>query len=307
MIPLCSPTQAQLPTALALGSFDGLHAGHRSVINAITKEASAVPSVVSFWPHPREILYNETRLRLDLPSEKKCLLEPLGVKQLILIPFNKDLASLSAEEFIKEVLVNSLSAQHIAVGQNFRFGNNRQGDSNQLKEIASSLGIKVSIIPILEDSNGRISSSRIRNALSCGDLNIAKKILGRRYNFKGVVVNGKGLGKKIGWPTANLQIDGRKFLPQLGVYAAWTSISKENTRHPAIMNLGPQPTVDPLSPSVAEVHILDKDIDLLGKELVVEPIERLRSQTRFGSIDLLCQQISLDAVKARSILKEDSF
>ncbi len=188
-------------------------------------------------------------LIVDLPTEKTLLLKPLGIEQLVLVPFNKALASKSAETFVDEILVKTLHAKHIAVGENFRFGRNREGDISTLKKIGASLGIKISIIPILEDHHGRLSSSRIRKALNDGDLKEAKYLLNRPYTFRGTVESGKGLGKKIGWPTANLKIDGRKFLPSLGVYAAWAEISNKKERFPAVMNLGPQPTIDPNSSS----------------------------------------------------------
>ena len=302
LIPLCAPENAKLPTALALGSFDGLHLGHKKVIKAILKEPIGVPTVVSFWPHPREVLFGESRLRLDLPNEKTLLLEPLGIEQLVLVPFNKTLATKSAETFVDEVLVKTLQAKHIAVGENFRFGRNREGDISTLKKIGESLGIKVSIIPILEDENGRLSSSRIRKALNEGDLKHAKNLLKRPYTFRGTVEKGKGLGKKIGWPTANLKIDGRKFLPSLGVYAAWAAIANKKERFSAIMNLGPQPTIDQNSSSAVEVHLLDKEINLLGKELIIEPVQRIRIQKKFKNIEALSKQISLDAELAKEIL-----
>ncbi len=304
MIPLCSPKQAKVPTALALGTFDGLHAGHLQVIKAITKEGPGVPTVVSFWPHPREILFGESRLRLNLPEEKTSLLEPLGIKQLVLIPFDLNLASLDAETFIQEILIKTLKARRIAVGANFRFGRNRQGDSLALKEIAAKSKIDVSIIPILEDSQGRMSSSRIRHALKEGELKTAAKLLGRPYNFRGIVVKGKGLGRKLGWPTANLEVNGRKFLPGLGVYAAWVWEETKQLRLPAVMNLGPQPTINPHSPSAVEVHLLDQNIELLGKELIVEPLKRLRNQQKFSNLQELSNQIGLDAAMAKSLLKK---
>ena len=302
MIPLYAPEHAKLPTALAVGSFDGLHSGHKKVIKAITKDPIGIPTVVSFWPHPREVLFGESRLRLDLPIEKTLLLKPLGIEQLVLVPFNKTLASKSADNFINEILVNTLQAKHIAVGENFRFGRNREGDVYTLKKICKSLGVKVSIVPILEDKDGRLSSSRIRKALNEGDLKYANHLLNRPYTFCGIVEKGKGLGKKIGWPTANLKIDGRKFLPSLGVYAAWASIKNEKKHFSAIMNLGPQPTIDPNSSSAVEVHILNQTIDLLGKELIIEPVERLRIQKKFESIEALSEQIDLDAKFAKKIL-----
>ena len=305
LIPLCAPENAKLPTALALGSFDGLHLGHKKVIKAISKEPIGVPTVVSFWPHPREVLFGESRLRLDLPHEKTLLLKPLGIEQLVLVPFNKTLASKSAETFADEILVKTLQAKHIAVGENFRFGRNREGDISTLEKIGASLGIKISIIPILEDRHGRLSSSRIRKALNEGDLQLAKNLLNRPYTFRGIVEKGKGLGKKIGWPTANLKIDGRKFLPSLGVYAAWAAISNKKERFPAVMNLGPQPTIDPNSSSAVEVHLLDKEVNLLGNELIIEPVQRIRIQKKFENIEALSKQISLDAIFAKEILTKN--
>ncbi len=302
MIPLCAPENAKLPTALALGSFDGLHLGHKKVIKAILKEPIGIPTVVSFWPHPREVLFGESRLRLDLPNEKTSLLEPLGIEQLVLVPFNKTLASKSAETFVDEILVKTLHAKHIAVGENFRFGRNREGDISTLKRIGASLGIKVSIIPILEDNDGRLSSSRIRRALNEGNLKHAKYLLKRPYTFMGKVERGRGLGKTIGWPTANLKIDGRKFLPSLGVYAAWASIANKKERFSAVMNMGPQPTIDPNSLSAVEVHLIDKEINLLGQELIVEPVQRIRLQRKFETIEALSKQINLDAKLAKEIL-----
>lgn len=304
MIPLCSPQQARRPTALALGSFDGLHAGHRRVIEAITREPlGGIPSVVSFWPHPREVLHGEPRLRLDLPSEKLNLLEPLGIEQLVLVPFDQQLAQLSAETFVHTVLLEALQARHIAVGANFRFGRGRSGDTNTLRLLCEQANVKVSVLPILEDDGGRMSSSRIRNALSEGDLNAATQLLGRPYRFSGRVVRGRGLGRELGWPTANLQVDGRKFLPGLGVYAAWAIVGDQDHPLPAVMNLGPQPTVDPTSPSAVEVHLLDTQMELEGRELTVEPVTRLRGQERFAGLEALSAQIGRDAQQARMLLQ----
>ncbi|QNI85732.1 riboflavin kinase / FMN adenylyltransferase [Synechococcus sp. PROS-7-1] len=304
MIPLCSPQQARTPTALALGSFDGLHAGHRRVIKAITTAPfGGHPTVVSFWPHPREVLHGEPRLRLDLPDEKLHLLEPLGIEQLVLVPFTKQLAQLSAADFVEQVLLATLQARHIAVGANFRFGRGREGDTNTLAHLASAAGVKVSVVPILEDEEGRMSSSRIRAALSAGELHRAANLLGRAYRFQGEVVRGRGLGRGLGWPTANLQVDGRKFLPGLGVYAAWAWVDGDGTRLPAVMNLGPQPTVDPGSPSAVEVHLLDFEMELEGRWIKVEPVQRLRGQQRFSGLKELSAQIGRDAVAAKEALR----
>ena len=226
----------------------------------------------------------------------------MGIEQLVLVPFNKSLACKTAEAFVDEILIKTLHAKHIAVGENFRFGRNREGDISTLKRIGESKDIEISIVPILEDNFGRLSSSRVRKALTNGDLKHANYLLQRPYTFRGKVERGKGLGKKLGWPTANLKIDGRKFLPSLGVYAVWASIADKKERFSAVMNLGPQPTIDPNAPSAVEVHLLNKDINLLGHELLIEPVQRIRPQKKFESIEALCNQIKLDTILAREIL-----
>ncbi len=302
MISLLTPSEVKEPTSLAIGSFDGLHEGHRTLIKSVVNENEYTPTIASFWPHPREILYNETRLRLDLPSEKLPLLEKLGIKQLVLIPFDLALSRLSAEEFINNILINQLQARNISVGENFRFGYKRRGDINTIKNSIKSKNIKLNIVPLLEDQEGRISSSRVRSLLLQSDLVKAKDLLKRPYSFSGKVVKGKGIGKKIGFPTANLQIDGRKFLPGEGVYAAWTKEINSGTKFPSVMNLGPQPTINPLSPSAVEVHIIDKNINLYNLELIVEPIQMIRTQIRFSNMGELAKQISKDKELAKIIL-----
>ena len=303
MIPLLSPEAAHGPTAIALGSFDGLHEGHRRVIASVTRRASElglVPTVVSFWPHPREVLFGEARLRLDLPAEKLSLLQPLGIEQLVLVPFTRELAQLSPEDFVRQVLVQQLQAQVVAVGENFRFGSGRSGDIHTLQQLGAERGIEVLVQPLLADQQEQLSSSRIRRALAAGELGQAAELLGRPYRFGGTVVSGRGLGRQLGWPTANLQVDGRKFLPLEGVYAAWAWLDGQVM--PAVMNLGPQPTVDPAAPSAVEVHLLGRRLDLVGAEVLVEPVVLLRRQQRFESVDALVEQIGRDARQAECLL-----
>ena len=302
MISLISPSEVKNPTSIAIGSFDGLHAGHRKLIESVIKETEYTPTIASFWPHPREVLYSETRLRLDLPEEKLPLLEDLGIEQLVLIPFDQKLSKLSAKRFIKDILINQLQAKNISVGANFRFGFKRRGDVSTIKDITKDLDIKLKIISILEDEEGRISSSRVRDLLKKSDLKNAFKILNRPYSFRGRVVKGKGVGKSLGFPTANLEIDGRKFLPGEGVYAAWTNIESSPRKIASVMNLGSQPTIDPHLPSAVEVHLIHNDINLYGLHLSVEPVEKLRSQIKFENIDQLSNQINKDRENALQIL-----
>jgi riboflavin kinase/FMN adenylyltransferase len=246
------------------------------------------------------VLHGEARLRLDLPAEKLHLLEPLGIEQLVLVPFSRELAALSPEAFVEQVLVGQLAAQRVAVGDNFRFGAGRSGDSQALAVIGARHGIEVEVLPMLWDGEERVSSSRIRRALGAGDLAEARRLLERPYRFSGLVVRGRGLGKQLGWPTANLQVDGRKFLPLEGVYAAMASVAG-GPMLPAVMNLGPQPTVDPTAPSAVEVHLLDRQLELEGLELVVEPLQLLRRQQTFASFEQLAAQIAADAKLARAL------
>jgi riboflavin kinase/FMN adenylyltransferase len=310
VIPLQTPSGASRPTAIALGSFDGLHRGHRSVIAAISagenRQAACdgpVPTVVSFWPHPREVLYGEKRLRLDLPREKLSLLEPLGIRQLVMVPFDRELATLSPEEFITQVLSDQLQAHQIAVGENFRFGAGRRGDCDDLVRIGRRHGIDVTVLPSLEDGDGRLSSSRIRRALAAGQLTEAQRLLDRPYRFSGTVIAGRGLGRELGWPTLNIAVDGRKFLPMEGVYAAraWRAGGGSEPMA-AVMNLGPQPTLGVLGVSSVEVHLLDRRLDLYGSDVTVEPVRYLRGQRRFDNLRALSEQIGRDSARARDVL-----
>jgi riboflavin kinase/FMN adenylyltransferase len=246
------------------------------------------------------VLHGDTRLRLDLPAEKLELLEPLGIEQLVLVPFDPALAALTPEAFVEQVLVGQLAAGMVAVGENFRFGKGRSGDTAALIAMGHRHGLAVEVLPMLWDGPERVSSSRIRRALAAGDLHEACRLLERPYRFSGSVVRGRGLGRKLGWPTANLQVDGRKFLPLEGVYAAMASVAGAAPL-PAVMNLGPQPTVDPMAPSAVEVHLLDRSMELVGQELRIEPLKLLRTQCAFANVEALSAQIGADAEAAREL------
>jgi riboflavin kinase/FMN adenylyltransferase len=288
---------------VALGSFDGVHGGHRRVIAAAVAASgkSLVPTVLSFWPHPREVLAGEPRLRLDLPEEKLELLEPLGIQQLVLVPFDQALAALSPEQFVTQVLQGQLRAGAIAVGENFRFGVNRSGGPEDLQRLGAAAAMDVTLVPLLADQGQRLSSSRIRAALAKAELGEVQRLLQRPYRFSGLVGRGRGLGRGLGWPTANLQVDGRECLPKEGVYAAWVRRA-DGHRLAAVMNLGRQPTVDPKAPSAVEVHLLGVDLQLEGERLSVEPVRWLRGQQTFGSLEELSGQISRDANQATDLL-----
>ncbi|PSN19215.1 bifunctional riboflavin kinase/FAD synthetase [filamentous cyanobacterium CCP5] len=262
-----------------------------------------VSTVLTFYPHPQEYFSGQSRPLLTPIAEKVILLRQLGVEQLILLPFNQALASLSPEDFINKILLQHLQAQHISVGRDFRFGHRRLGTVQDLSAIASAQGIQVTVADLKRTGDERISSSRIRAALAAGHLTDAEELLGRPYRLMGRVVEGQKLGRTLGFPTANLELPADKFLPCYGVYSVWVyGLNPEPLRpHPGVMNLGYRPTVDGQSPSI-EVHLLGWRGDLYGLTLTVALDRFLRPEQRFDSLEQLKQQIQADAAAATAAL-----
>lgn len=290
------------PTAIALGNFDGIHQGHQTVLHPIidlvssSQQCHIYPSVVSFTPHPREF-FTGGKLQLLTPiSEKAEILEKLGIKQLVLLPFNRDLASLSPQQFVERVLVRQLQATVVSVGTDFRFGYQRKGSGADLAKIAGDFGIKVHLNSLKnyrdrQEQTVRVSSSLIRQALSEGDIATANEMLGRPYSLEGKVVTGQQLGRTIGFPTANLQLPPEKFLPRYGVYAV--DVWYEQAVLPGVMNIGCRPTVAGEAPTI-EVHLLNWSGDLYDRILRVNLLEFLRPEQKFDSVEALKQQITKD-------------
>lgn len=296
-----SPTTALTPTAVALGNFDGIHLGHRQVIAPVLEnDGIARTTVVTFSPHPKEFFTGEPRSLLTPQEEKVLHLEAIGVQQLVLLPFNRELAKLTPQQFVEEILVNQLQARQVSVGADFCFGHRRTGTADDLKAIAATFGIGVTIVPLLLFQGKRISSSAIREALLSGDLQTANRMLGRPYRLIGQVVTGQQLGRTIGFPTGNLQLLGDKLVPCRGVYAVRVSGAGE-TSILGVMNIGNRPTVNGLSQTI-EVHLLDWSGDLYGKTLIVELEEFIRPEQKFASLEELKAQIQADCETARSTL-----
>jgi riboflavin kinase/FMN adenylyltransferase len=308
------PTQISRPTAIALGNFDGVHVGHRRVIAPILpislrdRHPNLTSSVVSFSPHPQEFFSQRSRSLLAPFDEKVALLESLGVEQLVLLPFDAELAKLTAAEFIQHILIDSLQVELISVGFDFHFGQKRQGNISDLQNI---WGDRLTVIPEqtmgfgdLDQPPVRISSSNIRTALAQGEIDLANSLLGRPYNLVGRVVQGKQLGRTIGFPTANLELPTQKCLPRDGVYAIQAMINTDAaTQSPAqvlgVMNIGLRPTVDGDQRSV-EVHLFDWQGDLYDQELSVNLIRFIRPERKFDSLDALKAQIQSDCQTARN-------
>ena len=307
------------PTVVALGNFDGLHLGHRQVIQPILTypiEQSILgcgdrthATVVSFSPHPVEFFSGKPLLTLTPGDERVNELNRLGVEQLVLLPFTKELANLTPAAFVETVLVQQLQAQFISVGEDFRFGHKRLGDAKMLKSLAAQYNIDVVIVSLERIGHDRISSTAIRNALKNGDLPTANRMLGRSYSLVGTVVQGQQLGRTLGFPTANLSLPSNKLIPRQGVYAVRVTMDSmdpmdsgnSTLTNLGVMNIGNRPTVNGLTQTI-EVHLLDWSGDLYGRQLNVELLDFLRSEQKFSSLDDLKQQINHDCTIARQRL-----
>ena len=286
-----------------IGAFDGLHLGHRALIGHAVSRARAlgVPSVaISFEPLPREFFSKGVKPpRLMLPHAKAEGLFELGCDQIGLLRFNARLASMEAEDFVRQLLVQRLNVREVWVGPDFRFGKGRIGDLDLLREVGQKLGFTAHAIePVLEGGE-RVSSTRIRTALAGGDFDTAKRLLGRPYAIGGHVVHGKRLGRTLGYPTANLRFGGK--IPALrGIYATWVH-GVTATPWPSVSSFGTRPTVNGVEP-LLEAHLFDFDGDLYGQRIEVEFVARLRDEEKFDGLPALVAQMQIDDQQARDIL-----
>lgn len=266
-------------------------------------------TVVTFFPHPREYFSGQSRPLLTPLEEKTLQLSHIGVDQLMLLPFNKTLSQLSAEAFVEQILIRGLQAKHISVGSDFHFGKGRSGNAELLSAIATQHNVPVTIVPLQLDDSERISSSRIRQALTEGLLTESTRLLGRPYTLTGRVVQGQQLGRQIGFPTANLKLPSDKFIPRHGVYGVQVCgpcIDAGGAMQPGVMNIGNRPTVAGQDVTV-EVHLLDWSGDLYGKTLTVSLETFLRPEQKFDSLDSLKAQIEADCQTARQELEPKNY
>lgn len=290
------PAQASFSRVLAIGNFDGLHLGHRALLERLTAEArrqGLAPAVMTFEPHPRELFTPEQApARLTSLREKLALLESCGVEEVFLLHFSRKLAGLSAEEFIERVLVRGLGVRHLIIGDDFRFGKGRAGDFAMLQAAGQQLGFGVEAMHTIEIGGERVSSSAVRAALGGGDLEHAARLLGRSYSIAGRVVHGNKLGRKLGFPTANIQLK-RKRVALTGVFAA--TVSGLDKRHlPGAASLGVRPTLGLGLRPVLEVHLFDFDREIYGAHVTVHLLHKLRDEARYDSFEALTAQIARD-------------
>lgn len=291
---------------VTIGTFDGVHLGHRSIIDHLNAEANAQGGesvILTFYPHPRMVLHPEDHglELLNTPEEKAALLSAAGIKHLMVYPFSEDFSRISAFDYVRNLLVNGIGSHKVIVGYDHRFGRNREGDFQTLSEWADMLGFEVEEISAREIDEVNVSSTKIRQALRDGDITAANKYLGYAYSLSGKVVHGAGRGAGIGFPTANLHIHyPYKLIPANGVYAVHVTCNQQ--AYNGVMNIGVRPTVDQSGVKSIEIHLLDFSGDLYDADMTVTFVERLREEKKFGSIDELKNQISADIAKAKERL-----
>lgn len=279
---------------VAVGSFDGVHLGHREVI-------SGADSVLTFDPHPTAVVAPQHTPRLLTPLPVKAeLVAELGVRELIVIPFDEAFSKRSAQEFIDEVLVGALAAAHVSVGENFRFGNRAQGDPPMLQADGR---FQTRIVPLLEVEGEIVSSSHIRGLVAAGEVDVAKRFLGRSFQLRGEVVHGDERGRDLGFPTANLLRDEALACPGHGVYACVAHCGACGPEPvAAAVSIGVRPTFETGRGELIEAYLLDFEGDLYGREMRLDFLARLRGERRFASAEELVEQMRRDVVRTREIV-----
>lgn len=288
---------------LTIGNFDGVHLGHQQVILALVEKARELnceAAVLVFEPQPQELFSPETApARLCRLRDKYALLKNLGVDRLICINFNKKFASLNAEIFIKDLLVKRLAIKHLIVGDDFRFGKNRQGNFSMLEAAGQQFGFSVTDTASHKLAGCRVSSTAIRQLLEKDDLSAAESMLGRPYSIIGKVFHGDKRGREMGFPTANVRLK-RRVSPISGVYAV--QVKSQFGQHFGVANIGSRPTVAGIRQQL-EVHIFDFDNNLYGAVIEVVMLKKLRSEQRFSSLTDLIKQIAIDTEQARTFVQ----
>jgi riboflavin kinase / FMN adenylyltransferase len=300
------PELSQLPGPifLAIGVFDGVHRGHQAVISTSAehaRSANGTPVVVTFDPHPMKILRPTKAPHLLTATQHKIkLIRNLGVQHLLVIKFDKGFAATAPEDFVQQLVMHSKPLREICVGHEWSFGKGRRGNLALLRKLGAQFDFEVVGIHAVKLGNGElVSSTGIRHAIEAGDLAKAAEMLGREYTVLGTVVRGEHLGKKIGFPTANLSAHSEQFPPN-GVYFAQAMLN--GITYPGVVNLGYRPTVSSgKSERVLEIHLLDFDHDIYGKDVEVRFVQYLRPEQKFENIDALARQIELDVQQARKL------
>lgn len=294
-------------TVVTIGTFDGVHMGHKAILArlvATAKKENLESVLLTFFPHPRMVLQKDSGIKmLNSLAEKKTLLQKLGLHHLVVHPFTKEFSRLNAVEYVRDVLVNQLKAKKIIIGYDHRFGRNRNANINDLIEFGQVYGFEVAEISAKELDNVAISSTKIRNALLEGAIQTANNYLGYPYMLTGTIIRGRGIGKDLGYPTANLHItEDYKLIPQKGVYITQAVIDEK--LYFGITNIGTNPTVGGKNKTV-ETYFLDLQANLYDKQLQLEFLDHIREEAHFNSIEDLKEAIQQDEKTAREFLAND--
>ena len=293
-------------SVVTVGTYDGVHLGHQAILSYIRKRAeilNGISTVVSFDPHPREVVLGERVPLLTTLEERAALLEESGIDRFVVLPFTRDLSMLEAEDYVRSILVETIGIQEIVIGYNHAFGRNRSGNRETLETLGKTLGFTVDVIPRQMIEDAAVSSSRIRKVLSEeGDTATVARLLGRPYAISGTVIRGAARGRVIGYPTANLRLHGTtKLVPKSGVYAVTARIDDRFVG--GMMNIGQRPTFESESEISIETHFFDLDRNLYGRDLTLHFIERLRDEQRFSGVEELTEQLRKDEQAARALLE----
>lgn len=291
-------------TILTIGTFDGVHLGHREILDylvKISKKENNTSILLTFFPHPRMVLQKDNNLKLiNTIEEKQELLHKLGVDELVIHPFDKEFSRLSAFEFVRDILVEKFNISKIIIGYDHHFGKNREGNFEQLQEYGQMFGFEVEEITAKTLNDIAISSTKIRRAIENGDILKANKYLGYNFMLSGKIVKGNNLGSKIGFPTANISVsETYKLIPKTGSYLVKSNI--ENIEYFGMMNIGFRPTVKGDKQTI-EVHYFDFDKDIYDEVVEVEVLEFLRDEQKFDSIETLKDQLKKDEIFSKSLI-----
>jgi riboflavin kinase / FMN adenylyltransferase len=280
------PEAKPRPRHVAIGTFDGVHVGHREVIDD-------ADTVLTFDPHPLSVLHPAAAPKLIMSfGIKRDVIEGLGVEELVVIHFNDDFAHIEAEEFISDILVERLGAEKVSVGENFRFGAKAKGDPDML---ASHKEFETRVVPLVEVDGETVSSTRIRALVAASELEEARRCLGAPFMYEGEVVGGDKRGRGLGFPTANMVPDDSLVIPGHGIFAAFAD------GHPAAVNIGIRPTFETGRGVLIETHLIDYEADLYGRTLRIAFVERLRGERRFAGVEELIAQMKRDVDEAREV------
>ena len=288
-----------------IGTFDGIHIGHQKILKqvvALAKKQGYVPVVLTLFPHPRMVLQKDDSIRLLNTIEERIeLLKSHGIKEVIVKKFTKDFANLSAKDYVKQILVDELNTKNIVIGYDHHFGKNRSANINDLKAFADLYNFNVEEISAQDLKDVTVSSTKIRTALNQGEVDLANSYLGYNFFITGTVIKGKGLGRTIDFPTANINVTAAyKLIPNDGVYVVKSKIDNKTVF--GMMNIGTNPTVNGKKRSI-EVHFFNFNQDIYDSELKIEFLKRLRSEQKFENLEALKAQLKKDMTNAHSYIK----